>query len=176
MWDDGVWRFQRSELFELREDLHTNQIMNSLIIPMLERMGAKLTVVRGVGFEREQVILDNADSFYVEHGPGWMGHRLGAWNNGYRVIQTDTTESAVTRWTWTPEVSGEQPVYIWYVAGENRSPSALLRIGSGEHFETVRVNQTERGSRWVYLGTFPFRRIKRHGSRSQTLVPIPPNL
>ena len=45
---------------------------------------------------------------------------------------------------------------MWYVAGENRSPSTLLRIGSGEHFETVRVNQTERGSRWVYLGTFPF--------------------
>ena len=156
MWDDGVWRYQRSELFELREDLHTNQIMNSLIIPMLERMGAKLTVVRGVGFEREQVILDNADSFYVEHGTWLEGSSPGGWNNGYRVIQTDTTESAVTRWTWIPEVSGELPVYIWYVAGENRSPSALLRIGSGEHFETVRVNQTERGSRWVYLGTFPF--------------------
>ena len=85
-----------------------------------------------------------------------MAHRVGLGANSYRVIQTDTTESALTRWTWTPEMSGEQPVYMWYVAGENRSPSTLLRIGSGEHFETVRVNQTERGSRWVYLGTFPF--------------------
>ena len=57
MWDDGVWRFQRSELFELREDLHTNQIMNSLIIPMLERMGAKLTVVRGVGSKESRSFL-----------------------------------------------------------------------------------------------------------------------
>ena len=71
-----------------------------------------------------------------------------------------------------PEMSGEQPVYMWYVAGENRSPSTLLRIGSGEHFETVRVNQMERGSRWVYLGTFPFQANQEAGrdfkSRSDT--------
>ena len=45
-----------SELFELREDLHTNQIMSSQIIPMLER-GSETDCRPRVGFASEQVIL-----------------------------------------------------------------------------------------------------------------------
>ena len=94
---------------------------------------------------------------------GWLdGSSPGAWGTSYRVIQTDTAESAFTRWTWTPEVSG-RPVYMWYVAGEKSQSVNIVAHREWRAFRTVQVDQTEQGSRWVYLGTFPFQANQRHG-------------
>ena len=154
MWDDGVWRYQRSELYELREDLHTNHIMTGLVAPMLEKMGATLTFVRGAGFDTSRVRLD--DSGYNEAGTWTQGSSAGGWEGGYRVTAVNPTETSLASFSWVPTVSGEMPVYIWYVAGANRSTRARIRVMSGEHSETVFVDQTQRGERWVYLGTFTF--------------------
>lgn len=157
MWDDGVWRYQRSELFELREDLHTNHIMGGLVAPLLERMGATLTFVRGAGFDRTRIQLDDSsDGPYTEMGSWSDGSSTGGWLDGYRVAASSSIETSVASWAWLPESSGEFPVYIWYVSGSNRSTQTTVRVKSGEHVETLYLDQTKRGSRWVYLGTFSF--------------------
>ena len=156
MWDDDRWRYQRSELFELREDLHTNHIMAGMIAPMLERMGAVLTMVRGAGFTTQRWELDDSADGYQERGVWQDGSSAGGRSGGYRVAQVSEDSISEASWNWTPDTSGEYPVYVWFVEGSNRSQSASYKISSGTHVETVRVNQTIRGSRWVYLGTFPF--------------------
>lgn len=79
----------------------------------------------------------------------------GYWGTSYRTHAAGTGTSVV-RWQRDVPASGVYDVAVWYTADTNRATDAAYTVGYAGGSTVVRVDQTERGSRWVSLGSFPF--------------------
>lgn len=112
------------------------------------------------------IIVDNSDSGYSESGSWGTSSSPGFYGvNSRWASAVNGTNTA----SWTPNIStpGKYDVYVWYVAGSNRSPAASYTInhanGSTLLFGTNPsdgiingINQQVNGSQWVKLGNWSF--------------------
>ncbi|WP_329246906.1 exo-alpha-sialidase [Streptomyces sp. NBC_01478] len=79
----------------------------------------------------------------------------GYWGTSYRTHAAGTGTSVV-RWQSDVPASGVYDVAVWYTADTNRATDAAYTVRYPGGSTVVRVDQTERGNRWVSLGSFPF--------------------
>lgn len=100
-------------------------------------------------------VVDNTSSAYSETGSWANSASTGFYNTESRFATASSTNN---RATWAPNLSqsGQYEVYVWYVAGSNRSTGASYKINHLAGQSTVVKNQTANGSQWVLLGTYNF--------------------
>jgi hypothetical protein len=156
---NGAWSFQRSETFEMIEDLGNVDQM-TFLAEYLFRAGATVVPLRPVGHQTNEVVLDNDD-------PGVT--YVGDWSNStapvyfgnagdvpYRFASTSPTESAYARYQPNIPGAGFYPVYAWTPSGGNRATDQLYRVSHTGGITQVTVNHRRVGNGLVYLGTYYF--------------------
>lgn len=155
----GAWSWQRPRLLGMIEDLG-NQDQMSFLADYLFRAGATVVPLRPVGYQPNEVVLDNVD----------VGVTFtGAWSNSvssiyfgeagetpYRYASTSATETAVAKYQPTITVAGFYPVYAWTRAGTDRAADQLYRVNHAGGSTEVTVNHRMVGNGMIYLGTYYF--------------------
>lgn len=100
----------------------------------------------------ETIILDNKAASLT-----------GSWSNdttpGYQVtdyLYTTTQLAETASVTWNPQFasSGVFEIFVWHVAGTDRTIKAKYVITHSGGSSTVYVDQTAQGSQWVSLGSY----------------------
>jgi hypothetical protein len=131
------------------------------------KAGATVVPFRPVGYQTNAVVLDNVDTNWSSSGGVSFD---GSWANttqttlyygvagelGYRYAAVDTTET--TAWAvYRPDLpqAGSYPVYTWVRYGSDRA-NQLYRIAHSGGETDVRVNHSQVGLGWVWLGNYHF--------------------
>jgi hypothetical protein len=142
----------------MNEDYGNLDQMN-LFIPYAFNAGATVVAFRPIGYQRNEVVLDNdspgvkfTGKWFNSRSPLFFGHAGAV---PYRFALLDKTESATA--TYTPKIpaAGFYPVYTWVRHGPDRT-SQLYRILHTGGQTLIRVPHHMVGSGWVYLGTYYF--------------------
>ncbi len=152
------WTTQRGLIDGLIEDIHTAEIANRYLVPLLENLGATVIVCREHGENTWQAIGDNDTGApgYSETG-GWTTSLSSGYQNlSYRFASTSATATATAAWQLPVDREGIFPVYVWYRASSNRSTDARFTITHTGGTTTAVVDQTRDDRTWVWLGDFAF--------------------
>jgi len=101
-------------------------------------------------------IVDNGGSGYSESGTWGTSSSSGFYGSSSRwalVFNQPNNEA-----TFAPNLSqsGQYEVYVWWVAGSNRSSGARLEINHLEGQSVYTANQEQNGGQWVLAGTYNF--------------------
>lgn len=101
------------------------------------------------------IIVDNGGSGHSESGSWGTSTSSGFYGSSSRWANVTSTASTST---FTPNLSqsGQYEVYVWYVAGTNRSSGAKLQINHLDGAANLTINQEQNGSQWVLAGTYNF--------------------
>ena len=131
------------------------------------KAGATVVPFRPVGYQTNEVVLDNMDTNMTARGQVTFG---GPWFNSTQTIfygnagdavpyrYTPVSSSGSTSWaSYRPTLpaAGEYPVYTWVRHGSDRT-NQLYRIYHTGGITDVRVNHAQVGCGWVWLGTYHF--------------------
>ena len=162
------WQWQRARVFTTVEDKFTLSFVIPYLAPMLERAGANVFMPRERDYQRNEVIVDNAQctmcnvqlkksgfahiqSIYHEHeNPFHAGT--------YGVIKTNKEETSEVVWKAEIPEDGWYWVSIAYVTEDKSVPDAKYTVHHSAGETTFRVNQQMGGGTWIYLGQFYFRK------------------
>lgn len=158
-WDGDEWITDRGDNNEIVEDLGNIDQM-TLYAQYCFNAGATVVPFRPVGFQPNEIILDNDDA-----GVTWTG----TWGNSsstlfygtagdtpYRYAATNATETATATYRPNITVAGFYPVYCWARWGSDRVDDQLYRIVHSGGTNEVRINHRAVGHGWIYLGTYYF--------------------
>lgn len=159
-WKSTGWYWQRPYMNGVQEDYHDNELTMDYLIPYLSGAGGRVISVRERSRQTNELILDNEDGSptYTETGSWATTAATTSGYNGkaYRYIATDATETATAVYRPNIPESGFYPVYIWYKESTNRVKDALYKIVHSGGTTAFYVDQTQEGSRWIFLGEFYF--------------------
>ncbi len=129
--------------------------------------GATVVPFRPVGYQTNEVVLDNTDledtaKGVVTFGGPWQASTAVAEYYGKAnevpYLYADADTSATTAWAcYRPNIpaAGEYPVYAWTRTGSDRI-NQLYRIFHRGGLTEVRVNHNQVGNGWVWLGSYYF--------------------
>lgn len=130
----GEWVWQRPQMNATLEDLYTSTIVIPYLMPMLERSGAVLFSPRERSWQKNEVVVTDAELF--------QGHK-----------------NSIVCYIWDAKVpeDGEYPVYVRYQnIGDNAADAEYVVVHEG--IETrVAVNQQMGAGIWTYLGSWHFK-------------------
>jgi hypothetical protein len=155
---DRGWYTQRPLLHGMIEDFGNIDQLTFFTAYALNA-GATVVPTRPVGFQPNEVVLDNDDP-----GVTWSGvwkpstSTIYYGNPGevpYLYANTADGETAVARYTPHIPESGWYPVYAWARPGADRISQLYRIVHSGGVYE-IRVNHRRVGRGWVWLGTHYF--------------------
>lgn len=152
------WFTQRGVANSMVEDYGNLDQMN-LFAGHLWGAGATVVPTRPVGFQTNEVVLDNTSPGVRFAGP-WSSSNGGVYFGepgqvSYRFAAAAEEESATATYTPAIPAAGEYPVYAWAAHGGNRI-NQLYRIRHTGGETRVRVPHRRVGNGWVWLGTFHF--------------------
>lgn len=149
---NGVWVWQRPLLHDIREGIHTNEILMEAA-RHLASAGARVELCRERSYQTAEVIVDNASAGYSETGT-WTASAFDAarYQADYRVAPVSAQETATAVFTPTLPVAGHYPVYVWFTQGANRAGDALYRVHHAGGVSEVRLSQKGMGNHWAFLG------------------------
>ncbi|MCZ7590678.1 MAG: glycosyl hydrolase family 18 protein [Kiritimatiellae bacterium] len=131
------------------------------------KLGATLVPFRPIGYQTNEVVLDNMDTNDTPRGQVTFG---GTWYNSSQTIYYGKAGDAVpyryaavsgsgsTSWaSYRPKLpaAGEYPVYTWVRHGSDRT-NQLYRIYHTGGITDVRVDHSAVGNGWVWLGNYYF--------------------
>lgn len=153
------WTTQRPVIDGLIEDVHTNEIVFDHVLPYLEGAGADVISCRARSRTTEERIVDNDQGApaYTETGV-WFTSASSGWSGGsYRFANTSGSTTATASFRATLARSDRYPVYVHFRAGTNRAADARIEIDHAGGTAVRTLNQTRDGSRWVFVGEYPFR-------------------
>ena len=162
------WQWQRARVFTTVEDKFTLSFVIPYLAPMLERAGANVFMPRERDYQRNEVIVDNAQctmrnvqlkkpgfahiqSIYHEHENPFQAGTYG-------VIKTNKEETSEVVWEAEIPEDGWYWVSIAYVTEDKSVPDAKYTVRHSAGETTFRVNQQMGGGTWIYLGQFYFRK------------------
>lgn len=152
------WFTQRGVANSMVEDYGNLDQMN-LFADYLWRAGATVVPTRPVGFQTNEVVLDNTSAgvrftggWTVSSGPVFFG---AGGQPAYRFAAVGATETATAAYVPTVPSEGDYPVYAWVAHGANRV-NQLYRVRHTGGESHVRVPHHRVGNGWVWLGTFRF--------------------
>ena len=178
--EKGVWKWQRSRLWETVEDLYTQSYVLPYILPMLESAGATVLLPRERSLQRAELIADNdsesiGELYYREIAErpyrwkseaGGFAQLLDVYPSGHNpftdgtvryVATTDELGGTATA-TWGGEIakSGLYTLYVSYKSLRRSVRDARYRVYASGGVHEIEVNQRMGGSMWVPLGEFYF--------------------
>ncbi|MGE0711818.1 MAG: hypothetical protein AB7N76_30885 [Planctomycetota bacterium] len=152
---NGSWAWQRPLLHDIREDIHTNEIMIEVVQRYLAGAGARVEFCRERSFQTNEVIVDDP-----------AAQTSGTWTassatppfrgQGYRYAAVSLQETATIAFVPDLPAAGRYPVYVWFSQGGNRATDALYRVHHTGGVSEVRLPQHIMGSHWAFLGEFHF--------------------
>jgi hypothetical protein len=73
-----------------------------------------------------------------------------------QAISLWSRDGATYTWTFTPEVSGNYQLSMWWTSWPSRSGNIPVRIERQGGTDTVYINQQSGGGQWNPIGTYPF--------------------
>jgi hypothetical protein len=157
-WGRSTWVTQRGVGREMNEDYGNLDQMNCFV-PYVFNAGATVVALRPVGYQVNEVVLDNT-SPGVRFSGKWHNSRSPVYFGApgavpYRFALLGRTETAKATYTPKLPAAGFYPVYTWVRHGSDRT-SQLYRILHTGGETLVRVPHHMVGSGWVYLGTYYF--------------------
>ncbi len=155
------WGLQRPLLLDMVEDYGNLDQLN-YFVNYLFNAGATVVAFRPVGYQDEEVVLDQDDPGVTYTG-SWINsgsspyYENGTTSSGinYRFAVVNVTETATARYTPNLPTSDYYPVYTWVLDSNNRTPQ-LYRIAHSGGTTEVRVDHRVVGRGWVYLGSYYF--------------------
>jgi len=152
------WTTQRSNIGGLTEDIHTNEILMQVLIPMLVNMGARVVACRERGEIVREGFADNDSGppRYAETGAWFTSTSAGYGGGSYRYATTTFAPSASATWDVVVPIEGDYPVYVFYRAGSNRAYDARYSVHHTGGVSVVTLDQTGADRTWVCLGTYRF--------------------
>lgn len=157
---DGAWTFQRGPGNDMIEDLGNVDQM-AFLVDYLFSAGATIAPLRPVGYQTNEVVLDNTDAVVTFEG-NWSDAKDAqvyfgkAGSVPYRQAATSKTDTAHARYTPTIPEAGFYPVYAWTPSGGDRASDQLYRVKHAGGITEVTVNHRRVGNGLVYLGTHYF--------------------
>lgn len=155
----GGWYTGRGLINGVVEDMGNIDQLNTFVQYCLNA-GAAVIPCRPVGYQTNEVVLDNDDAG-VTYSGSWSDSSSTIYygspgDTPYRFSYITTTgQSAVARYTPTILVSGEYPVYTWALYSGNRVRQ-LYRIRHSGGINEIKVNHRRVGAGWVWLGNYYF--------------------
>lgn len=159
VYDPSSWRLCRPVYAGINEDCGNVDQM-TLFAFYCFNAGATVVPLRPVGFQTNEVVLDNTSAGVTFAGT-WFTNTTNAVYYGnpgadrFCFAPIAATETATATYTPTIPLAGFYPVYTWVAHGEDRT-SQLYRIRHTGGEATVRVPHYMVGNGWVYLGTYYF--------------------
>ncbi len=153
------WTTQRGLIDGLIEDIHTNEIVMDHLMEFLEGAGARVITCRARSRTPEEIIIQNDDGMpsYHESGTWYTSGSAGWQGSTYRWTPTSANSTSYASFEATPQTTDQFPVYVNFRSGSNRSSAVQVEIHHAGGIVLRTVDQTQDGTRWVYVGTFPFR-------------------
>ncbi len=160
------WIPERPLLHAVNEDIGNVDQLNRFA-EAAWKAGATVVPFRPVGYQTNEVVLDNMDTNSTALGQVTFG---GTWYNSSQTIYFGKAGDAVpyryaalstngsTSWaSYRPNLpeAGEYPVYTWVRHGLDRV-NQLYRVYHSGGVTDVRVNHREVGCGWVWLGNYHF--------------------
>jgi spore germination protein YaaH len=161
-----AWIPERPLLYAVNEDMGNVDQMNRFA-EAAWKAGATVVPIRPLGYQTNEVVLDNMDTNVTARGQVTFG---GTWYNSSQPIFYGNAGDAVpyryaavntggsTSWaSYRPNLpeAGEYPVYTWVRHGSDRV-NQLYRIYHSGGVTDVRVNHRDVGCGWVWLGNYHF--------------------
>ena len=157
-WGRDSWVTQRGVGREMNEDYGNLDQMN-FFIPYAFNAGATVVAFRPVGYQPQEVVMDNTSRGVKFSGKWYNSSSLMYFGSPgavpYRFALLARTETATAAYTPRIPASGFYPVYTWARHGADRT-SQLYRILHTGGQALVRVPHQMVGSGWIYLGTYYF--------------------
>jgi hypothetical protein len=161
-----AWIPERPLINAVNEDMGNIDQLN-YFAEQAWKAGATVVPVRPVGYQTNEVVLNNVDTNLTASGQVTFG---GTWADtgnttlfygtagevGYRYASVDTADT--TAWAIyrpTLPAEGEYPVYTWVRSGSDRA-NQLYRVYHSGGVTDVRVDHSQVGLGWVWLGTYHF--------------------
>lgn len=104
-----------------------------------------------------QNIIDTEDSGASLIGPGWFpSANSGYWGNTPAMLNVIGSGGRYAHFQADlPQVANYE-VYAWWVAASNRSQDTPIIINHANGRDTVRVDQSQNGSAWQFIGSYTF--------------------
>src|SRR5690625_255364 len=156
--DRSFSTLDRPLLLEMNE-AYGNLDQMSIFAEYAFNAGATVVAFRPIGFQSNEVVIDNVDSEVI-----WNG----TWNNSSQTVYYGKPGQTPYRWaslavretataTYVPNIpeAGFYPVYTWVMHGSDRT-FQLYRIRHTGGESEVRIPHHMVGNGWVYLGTYYF--------------------
>ncbi len=154
------WSTQRGEVNGIIEDMTNARIAALHVIPALEHAGATVFSCRERDFNNEEILIDEGDGqpAYTDGDNWWSGSYSSGYANGEYRAHVATSKDEEEFAAWLPEfpTSDSYAVYVRYTSGANRAPDAHYTIKHAGGDSIVKVDQTQNGSRWLYIGSYRF--------------------
>lgn len=155
---DFGWYTQRPLTHGMIEDFG-NADQHDFFAHYALNAGAMVVPLRPIGFQPNEVVLDNSDAQHVTFEGTWKIGKapihFGSSAEPYRYAVT--SENPTARVIYRPEIpeTGFYPVYTWVFPGADRVPQRY-RIHYAGGMESRIVNHRRVGRGWVWLGTYYF--------------------
>ena len=161
IYSSGAWRTQRGNNLGMVEDLHNADQVSFFMIHYLRNAGATVIPLHDVGPLTDLFIIDNDDAGFTLSGSWTESAATPFWGDSgdavhYVFADTNSTETAVARWTPSFTTAGTYPVFVWYLDAGNRSTNARYRIVHKGGISYVHLDQSKVGKGWVWLGNYYF--------------------
>lgn len=177
---DSLWKWQRSPLFQVSEDLFTQSFVVPLLAPMLENAGAGVFIPRERDWQTSEIIIDNDECENISgriHGTmeipqGWTEASSGFRDSKpyytdednpflygtFLVSKSTSNRKKASTVTWKANIPdrGEYAVYVTWSSLPESCTNVLYTIHSLGGDVEVKVDQSIGGGIWVYLGTWEF--------------------
>ncbi len=103
------------------------------------------------------IVIDNGDPQTSHTGTWEISGAAEPWNPAIAGATSLYSRDGDTyTWRFTPTVSGNYDVSMWWTEYASRSDNIPVDIESWSGTDTVYVNQQTHGGRWNLLGTYPF--------------------
>jgi hypothetical protein len=157
-WTGSAWALGRPLLLSMNEDTGNLDQMTMFAFYCFNA-GATVVPMRPVGYQTNEVVLDNVDPAVTWSG-AWTDSASGVYYGKasavpYRFATVSATETATATYTPNIPMAGFYPVYTWALSSSNRT-NQLYRINHTGGQSLVRVPHHMVGNGWIYLGTYYF--------------------
>jgi len=106
------------------------------------------------------LILDNTDDEFTIESGEWtsfppLNNCVPCYGQNIHFAYAGTGQAKVR---WTPRIpkQGKYDIHVWWFSDVNISKTVPFTVSHAEGTNTFIVDQSENGSQWNFLGTFPF--------------------
>jgi N-acetylmuramoyl-L-alanine amidase len=164
-WNGSNWRTQRPPYPDattgysgpIIEDHNNAEVVNQYLLRYLWNAGADVWTARERDLNLFEQIIDNDAAGFRASG-AWETVGTSGYLTRYLKTTTELMATAAVTWTTNPQpADGVYGLYVWYVPGPDRTPSAHYTVYHAGEATELTIDQRHHGYTWRYVGRFPVR-------------------